>query len=157
MTDFKPIKGAPLTYDRKTHLNKLVKGVRTTLSIAQAAALAGVPVSTVKDWIRRGNDQWENQESTDLAHLSATIKKAQAEKVEELIAEGLLGKRNGKFVQWLLATCFREDFGADAQIYKDLLDNFIKMSEAMKRYNDHPLQGYVNNGQVDRKETQETS
>lgn len=157
MKNIKPRMGAPLTYERKKHFDKLIEGVRDTLSIAQAAGLAGVPASTAKDWIKRGNEQWENQEGTDLAHLSAAIKKAQGEKVAELIKEGLAGKRNSKFVQWLLTTCFREDYGQDAQLYKDLLDNFVKMANDMKRLNDSPLQGFVGYGETDSKETKETS
>ena len=149
--------GAPLTYDRKKHFDKLIEGVRGTLSIAQAAGLAGVPASTAKDWIKRGNEEWEQQACTDLAQLSAAIKNAQAEKVVELIKEGLAGKRNSKFVQWLLTTCFREDYGQDAQLYKDLLDNFVKMANDMKRLNDSPLQGFVGYGEANSKETKEVT
>jgi hypothetical protein len=145
-------RGRPFTYDPQKHLQPLVEAVNDVLALGQVAGSCGVPRATFFDWIKKGDEDLKNNPDSDFAQLSDAIRRAQAKKAKELIAEAMKGKKNSKFIQWLLKVCLREDFGEDSELYKELLAAYMKLADDMKRIKENPLQGLVSNGETQRTE-----
>lgn len=139
-----PKMGAPLKYNPEKHLQPLIEAVNDVLALGQVAGLCGVHRSTFQDWLKRGDEDLKNNLDTELAHLSAEIRKAQGKKAKELIAEAMKGKKNCKFIMWLLKVCLREDFAEESEIYKELLASYLKLADDIKRIKENPLQGLIN-------------
>lgn len=131
--------GRPFSYKPDVHLPRILEAVDGGIALGMIADLAEIPRSTFKDWVKCGDADCLEQKSTELAHMSAVLRKARAEKAKKLIKEAMKGKRNGKFIQWLLKVCFPEDFGQDAEIYKELLHDYKELVHSMNLKEDLPV------------------
>ena len=129
----KPKLGRPFTYDADKHLQPLTQAVREVLALGQVAGICGVPRITFRDWLVKGDEDLKNGINSDFAQLSTEIRRAQGERARELIAEGLKGKKNCKFVQWLLRVCLKEDFGDSNEELQKLLESFIRLRDHVER------------------------
>lgn len=109
----------------------IVANVRRQLSISNAARLALVPSSTVLQWIKRGIIECEQGLCNEFVQFSLAVKKAQAEKVEEYL--NILNEqgKNWQAIAWILERCCAEDFGRDSELYKQLLEDYKMLMQAL--------------------------
>jgi len=137
--------GAPVLYDKDKYYDAIIQAISKVLVLGQVAGLVEVHRSTLSTWIINGDNDRKEGISSDLAHLSTGVRKAQALVVEDLIKTY---KRGKSYAKWLLEVCFREDFGIDAGVISELLAKCDKLEQAFKRFNESsPIQqGQVVNG-----------
>lgn len=137
----KEVMGAPLTYDPKT-FKTIIKSVHDVLVLGQVAGLICIPRATFTQWIERGDNDRINNVRSDLAHLSSGVRLAQAQEVVILIENIRKNKRGAQNSKWLLEKCFAEDFGRDAEAFKQLLAKYEKVVEHLMKMKDSPLEGF---------------
>ena len=119
-----------------TKLNKviaaeIVENVRYQLSISNAARLASQSPSTVNTWIKRGMSDAENGLNNDFVEFALDARKAQGEKVSELIDIIASGQDNWRAIAWLLEKCLPEEFGRNNELYKRLLNDYKLLSQSL--------------------------
>lgn len=135
-----PRMGAPLTYDPKQY-DQIIQAVHDVLVIGQVANLVGVPRVTFINWLDRGDEDRSNGISSELAHLSTGVRLAQGQEAKELIERIKKNKKGVGNARWLLEKCFAEDFGKDAEAFKQLLAKYEKVVDHLMRIKESPLQG----------------
>jgi hypothetical protein len=115
-------------YDHQD-FNKIVGTVYEAKgSLGQIADLNYIARVTFFGWIKHGDEDRKDGLTTELAMLSAEIRKRQAEVVIDLCNQGLKDFKRAKFIMWWLGRVFREDFGVESEemkLLKDLVFNQI--------------------------------
>lgn len=109
----------------------IIEEVRETLSINHAAESNLVPRSTVTSWMSRGNEEASKGMDTLFVRFSQGIKKARAEFVQETLRTLKCAPKNWQSNAWLLERCCAEDFGKDAELYKQLLDDYKMLMQSL--------------------------
>ena len=112
--------GRPFTYD----VNKfpfIISNVEQAKgSMGQVADLCGIPRQTFFHWLRRGEDDRNNDKCSELAELSSKIRTEQARVVKEFVMRALDRHQNATFIMWWLGKICREDFGEDSEDIRQL-------------------------------------
>lgn len=109
----------------------IIADVRDSLSINFAAEAQGQPRSTVQSWIVRGNEDFTQGIESIYSKFSQGIKKARAEFVQETLRTLKCAPKNWQSNAWLLERCCAEDFGKDAELYRQLLDDYKMLMQSL--------------------------
>ncbi len=109
----------------------IVQTVRQYLSIQTAVDYAELPRSTVSTWITRGNKDNEEEIDSIYSKFSRALKKARSEKVQDYLRELEERASNWQSIAWTLERCCAEDFGKDAELYKQLLEDYKMLAQTV--------------------------
>jgi hypothetical protein len=110
-------------------LAKILHHAYSDLLLNNAARIAKVHEQTLKSWMERGKEDLTNLRPTFLANFFTQVREKQATKISELLHKIENCAKNWQALAWKLEKCFREDFGADAPEFKELLDQYIKLRD----------------------------
>jgi hypothetical protein len=121
---------------RKTTLTDEISGliinsVRETLSINFAAESHGIPRSTVTTWMAMGNEDLSNGVDSIFVLFTQGIKRARAEYIQDSVRMLKTMPKNWQATAWILERCCAEDFGKDAELYKQLLDDYKMLMQSL--------------------------
>ncbi len=121
---------------RPTDLNeelsaKIIADVREFISVNHAAEAHCVPRTTVQTWIAHGYDDLKAGIDSIFSRFTTGIKQARAEFTKECITELRIGNKNWQSNAWLLERCCAEDFGKDSELYKQLLEDYKMLMQAL--------------------------
>jgi hypothetical protein len=129
-TEKKDVGGRPTKLTEE--LSKaIIDEVRDTLSINHAAESNLVPRSTVTTWMQHGNDDLKDGKENIFTRFTQGIKKARAEFVQETLLTLKRAPKNWQSNAWLLERCCAEDFGKDAELYKQLLEDYKMLMQSL--------------------------
>lgn len=109
----------------------IIDDVREYLSINFSAEAHSVPRSTVQSWIVKGNADYLAGKDSIFVNFSQGIKKARAEFINESVTKLKAGVTNWQATAWLLERCCAEDFGKDAELYKQLLEDYKMLMQSI--------------------------
>ncbi len=126
----KNLGGRPTTLTEELAV-AIISDVREYLSINHAAEANNQPRSTVTSWMARGNEELANGKDTIYVQFSQGIKKARAEFVQETIRTLKCAPKNWQANAWILERCCAEDFGKDAELYKQLLEDYKMLMQSL--------------------------
>lgn len=116
--------GPKFTYDVSKFDDIIASVHKAKGSLGQVADLNGIPRDAFYHWIRTGEEDRNNNVSTDLGQLSNKIKSAQAEVVIDMCDIAMIDEKKSKFIMWWLSKICREDFGIEGMELKELRDLF---------------------------------
>lgn len=113
--------------------NLVLEGVDMLLTNRLAAHYAGIDHTTLEKWLQRGRKERKEGKETEHVDFLREMNKRRANK-----AVKLLQKIDNPGKYWLaadklLARCFREDYGDDAGIIKELLESQKKIREFFEK------------------------
>lgn len=128
--DKKSVIGRPTTLTDEIAA-AIIADVRDSLSINFAAEAQGQPRSTIQSWIVRGNEDLAEGLDTIYGLFSQGIKRARAEFVQETLRTLKSAPKNWQANAWLLERCCAEDFGKDAELYKQLLEDYKMLMQSL--------------------------
>lgn len=132
--------GRPTTLTEKL-AKAIIDEVRETLSINHAAESNLISRSTVTTWMSHGNEDLKDGKENIFTRFTQGIKKARAEFVQETLRTLKHAPKNWQSNAWLLERCCAEDFGKDAELYKQLLEDYKMLMQSLVDQNKG-----VNNG-----------
>lgn len=109
----------------------IIENVRSDLSITNAARIARLAPQTPINWMRQGTeDRAKGVESIYTGFLD-NIREAQGLKVREFMRDVATMAKGWQAVAWLLEKCCAEDFGKDSELYKQLLEDYKMLMQAI--------------------------
>jgi hypothetical protein len=109
----------------------VIDNVRSDLSITNAGRIARVSPQTPLNWITRGKqDRSNNIESLYTAFLDDVLE-AQGLKVREYLRDVASMNKGWQAVAWILEKSVAEDFGRDSELYKQLLEDYKMLMQAL--------------------------
>lgn len=128
-------KGTRAVLENEDMYNDLVAAAREVLVINQAALLCGITGSQLSSWVNKGKQELEEQpDSIGLfGRFHRDFRRAQAERVKELIQNINDGVKNWQGSAWLLERCFREDFGSDAARLAELGEEMAAVRQVIEK------------------------
>ncbi len=94
----KGISGRPSKFSQEV-AESIIESVRKGAFLSAAGGRVGVSLPTVRDWILRGNADYEADLDTDFAKFAQAVHRAQADHEAELAASFTRGG-DGKFPDW---------------------------------------------------------
>lgn len=109
----------------------IVDRVRTHLSIYNAAEKAREHHQTVFNWIKYGERDLLAGADTMFAKFFANVREARADKVGELLKIIESMPKSWQAISWLLEKCCTEEFGKDSELYKQLLEDYKTLMQAI--------------------------
>lgn len=109
-------------------IKKLSDAIRSVLVMRRACDLIGLNRQNLDNW-RKKSDELPD---SIYAMLFIEIRKAQAEKIQTLLANIEERKSNWQANAWILERCFREDFGQDAGIIEELVSRANQMDDLIE-------------------------
>lgn len=109
----------------------IITEVRISLSINHAAESNEIARSTVATWMSHGNKDIEEGKDNIFTRFTKGIKKARAEFVQESIRMLKCAPKNWQSTAWILERCCAEDFGKDAELYKQLLEDYKMLMQSL--------------------------
>lgn len=126
----KDLGGAPtkLTPERAVIV---ITNVRTNLSISNAARIARISPQTPLNWMKRGEEDKAAKKETIYTRFLDDVREAQGLKVRELMEKVEAMPKGWQAVAWLLEKCCAEDFGKDSELYKQLLEDYKMLMQAL--------------------------
>ncbi len=128
--------GRPLVPFSEAERVNFLAYVGEDLLLSNAARHIGATPQRVQNLMNRGQADIEADLNTEFAQIYREVRKKQAEKISHLLYRIEQCPKNWQALAWKLEKCFREDFGTDVELYKELLDNYRKLLDDMKRIND---------------------
>lgn len=109
----------------------VIDNIRSDLSISNAGRIARVSPQTPLNWITRGKeDRKAGIESTYTRFMDDALE-AQGLKVREYMRDVATMSKGWQSVAWLLEKCCAEDFGKDSELYKQLLEDYKMLMQAL--------------------------
>lgn len=114
---------------------EIIDNIREFLSIRQAAWASKVSDPAINWWMKWGKEALARDEDDNIhAQFYLDARKAQSEKIKELI-DNIFNRRDGwQANAWLLERCFREDFGSDAAKMAEVTDEILKLKELFMQF-----------------------
>lgn len=109
----------------------IIDDVREYLSINFAAEAQGQPRATVTTWMRHGNEDLEEGKENIFTRFTQGIKKARADYIQKAVKDIRGGVSQWQGTAWLLERCCAEDFGKDSELYKQLLEDYKMLMQAL--------------------------
>ncbi len=128
--DKKNLGGRPTTLTEELAA-AIISDVREYLSLYHAAESNLIPRTTVATWMSHGNKDLEDGKDNIFTRFTNGIKKARAEFVQETIRTLKCAPKNWQANAWLLERCCAEDFGKDAELYKQLLEDYKMLMQSL--------------------------
>ncbi len=129
-TDKKDVGGRPTTLTEELSA-AIIAEVRDTLSINHAAESNDVAKSTVFTWLSHGDKDLLDGKDNIFTRFTIGIKKARAKFVQDTIRTLKCAPKNWQSNAWLLERCCAEDFGKDAELYRQLLDDYKMLMQSL--------------------------
>jgi hypothetical protein len=126
----KDLGGRPTTFT-KQKAEMIVGRVRTHLSIYNAAGLAREHHQTVFNWLKYGERDLMAGIESDFAKFFADTCEARAAKVGELLETIESMPKAWQAISWLLERCVSEEFGKESELYKQLLEDYKVLMQAI--------------------------
>lgn len=126
----KDLGGAPtkLTDERAIIV---ISNVRSNLSITNAARIARISPQTPLNWMKRGQEDKEKKKETIYTKFLDNVREAQGLKIRELMEKVEAMPKSWQAIAWLLEKCCAEDFGKDSELYKQLLEDYKMLMQAL--------------------------
>lgn len=119
-----PQKGRPFTYN-PNKLDAILASVKKAKgSLGQVADLNGITRECMYHWVRRGDEDNDMDICSEIAHLSRSLRKEQAEVIVDLCKTAFTSPKKSKFIMWWLSRICREDFGVEGIELKQLREIF---------------------------------
>lgn len=117
-----------------THLDddvhdRIVKMVKGHLALGPTAHASGVSKHRLKKWLDEGEKDLEEGRDTPFSQLKMDFDFARSVKAQHYITLLEECPKNYQAICWLLERAFREDFGAESGIIKEILDEYAKLKE----------------------------
>lgn len=109
----------------------VITNVRTNLSISNAARIARVCPQTPFNWIKRGEEDKAKKKDSIYTKFLDDVREAQGLKIRELMEKVEAMPKGWQAVAWLLEKCCAEDFGKDSELYKQLLEDYKMLMQAL--------------------------
>lgn len=104
-------------------LLKLQEGFQKSIVLKHAALYAGETPYHVDDWLKTGEDDANHQISSIYSQLFLSVGQNLAKKVADYISKLEACPKNFQSITWLLANCFRKEFGTNADEIQELIRN----------------------------------
>jgi hypothetical protein len=131
----------------------IIDAIPLVLTPKLIAKYCRIVPQTLLRWLVDGARDAEQGEDTLFAQLYYDFDQKLAHVAQDLIDDLKTRKTNWQAPYELLKIIAREDFGTEAQDYKELLEMYKKLSNDLKRLIENPLQGVGNNGREMDKES----
>ena len=125
----KPKMGPPIKYLPEDKIDLIVEGFGKVFSIRRAAGWAKESPYHLKKWLDQGEDDLKNGIESPNAHLFVKVAYRLTQKASEYVATLESCPNNAGSITWLMEKCLREDYGNDAQEYKELESLYTKLME----------------------------
>lgn len=140
----KPHMGRPpeLTEEKVKHILKFVP---ESYVMSQVARLSGTPQQRLHEWLKKGTEDVNAGIDSIYAHLAVNYEQLKGKDIKSLISK-MLAKGAWQACHEILKASAPEDFGKDAELYKELFADFEKLVQSMKLKQSQPLQGNVSDG-----------
>lgn len=129
--------------------NIVLSNAPIALTINLTAKLSKLPTETLRGWIRRGEREAKNGESTIFSQLSVEFEHIRAIELIKMLSDVRERLSNWQASWELLRVLAREDFGVEAHEYKDLLECFEKLLQDYKKLKSPSLQGASHGRELD--------
>lgn len=143
--DLKPQVGRPWELTEEVHA-RIISIVPKAFKVHTTALASGVASSTLRRWLKEGEEDHLAKRDTIVARLYVDFGIAQSSKVLKWL-EQIEERVPGWQALWELTRAVaKEDYGVDSVEYKELLDLYTKLSESFKRFSENPVQGVQQNG-----------
>lgn len=132
----KPQVGHPLVPLNEEQKANLLHWVHEDLLISNCARHIGITTGRLVRLLERGCEDLDAGRDSEYAQLYQSVRKKQAEKISKLLYQIELCHKNWQALAWKLEKCFREEFGAEAPEFKELLEQYIKLREDFQHLKD---------------------
>lgn len=143
--DLKPQVGRPPELTEEVHA-RIISIVPKAFKVNTTALASGVAPASLRRWLKQGEADHLDGNSTISARLWINFGLAQSSKVLKWL-EQIEERVPGWQALWELTRAVaKEDYGVDSVEYKELLDLYTKLSESFKRFSENPVQGVQQNG-----------
>lgn len=109
----------------------VIDNVRSDLSITNAARIARLSPQTPLNWITRGKEDRAKGVESMYTEFLDNMLEAQGLKVREFMRDVASMNKGWQAVAWLLEKCCAEDFGKDSELYKQLLEDYKMLMQAL--------------------------
>ena len=109
----------------------ILENVRSDLSLSNAARIARVSPQTPLNWITQAKTDRDNGLQSKYTDFYDGFLEAQGLKVREFMRDVASMNKGWQAVAWLLEKCCAEDFGKDSELYKQLLDDYKNLMQAL--------------------------
>lgn len=137
--------GRPLLLTDEVY-KRIIENVPKGLRPETIANLSLIPPPTLRRWLKQGLEDAQSGKYTLFAQFWLEFNQKKAEKVIEWLEYIQKCLPNWQALWELIRAVAREDFGQDSIEFKDLLDQYKKLSEDFKRYTENPLARSANHG-----------
>lgn len=127
--------GHPCEYNAKDHA-KIVEQFRHTIVLSNVAGVVERDKDTIKRWLAKGKADIDAGVCSEIAQFYIDTKKALAENIRKLEERLLNGEVNGwQRIAWYLERCARQDYGHDAGVIEDILEEFKEIKKQLGKEN----------------------
>lgn len=140
-------------------IDAISKWVYQDLLLSNAARRSRVHQDILDAWMEKGSDDAKEGINSNFSSLYFTVREMQAKRISETLAKISSCPRNWQSLAWFLEKCFREDFSNDAELYKNLLDDYRRIIQDITQIKDFPnadLKGIIIDGELDTESDKET-
>ncbi len=140
--ELKPKMGRPPALTEEIH-DRIISIVPQAFKMHTTALASAVAPTSLRQWLKRGEEDQLSGENTLYAKLWINFGLAQSTKVLSWLK--LIEERVPSWqALWeLVRAVAKEDYGVDSVEYKELLDLYTKLSESFKRFSESPVQGVL--------------
>lgn len=104
------------------------------LSMANACRHMGLHPNRIADWMEQGGNDVQDELDTPHAQFYQSCRKNQALNVSELLKRIDTCPKNWQALAWKLEKCLKEEFGSEAQEYKELVQLFMELKKQFETY-----------------------
>ena len=127
--------GHPCEYNKEDH-DKIVEEFGKTIVLSNVAGIVRRDRDTIKRWLAKGKADLHEGNCTEISQFYVDVKNAIAKTIRGLEDRLLHGdEARWQRIAWYLERCAREDYGADAGIIEDILEEFKHLKENMEKNN----------------------
>lgn len=124
--------GRPCEYNADDHA-AIVEAFKHTIVLSNVAGQVRRTKDTIRSWMKRGENDIKEGKDTEIARFFVDVKQALSGTIRNLEQKLLYGDdKSWQRFAWYLERCAREDYGADAGIIEEILEEFKKMKEAQE-------------------------
>lgn len=114
----------------------VVGNVKRGLTVGQIARLSKLAKSSLRNWLKHGEQDLENGNSTIFSQLWLRVEEIRGNEIADMLDDVRARKKNWQAPWEILRVIAREDFGCEAYEYKELLELYLKLREDFKRLKD---------------------
>ena len=108
---------------------KIISSIEKGYVQNHIAAIAMVHPRTFDEWIKRGHDEAHANISSPFAQLYTEYANKRAEIAGGTVTVLLTRPKNFTALQWFLERVYRDEYGVDSDMIKELANNILKLAE----------------------------